>query len=76
MSAVADFLIDIVDQIQIALQTEIDSETAANIQDWVMEHYDDFKDDFTVNSVAKKFIEKNVCSKCKNIIYDHNCDCK
>ena len=26
MSAVADFLIDIVDQIQIALQTEIDSD--------------------------------------------------
>jgi hypothetical protein len=75
MSAIADLLIDIVDQIQILLQKEIDDETAANIQDWIMEHFDSYKDSFLAEDIAKKFIETNVCSKCKTIIYDHDCNC-
>jgi hypothetical protein len=83
MSAMADLLIDIVEKIQNIIKKEIDDETAANIQDWIMENFDSFKDDFTAKTadsiadrIAITFVTKHVCPKCKTIIYDHNCDCE
>ncbi len=76
MSAVANLLINIVEQIQNQLQREIDIETSANIQDWILENFDCFKNHFQTEDIAKIFIEKNVCSKCKKIIYNHACDCE
>ena len=75
MSAVANLLIDIVEQIEILLQRKFDVETMANIQDWIMEHFDSFNNCFLAEDIAKKFVERNVCSKCKTIIYNHDCNC-